>query len=227
MEQLKQKVAREREIRRAFQRYAPPAVVDALFDSGRADPFPGELRIVAALYCGVHGFYDLSARLPAARVVTLLNSCLRVMHNVVVRHHGTVIDNRVAVFGAPVSSLTNAENAVQAALEMLEALKDFNHRQALDLLGEEISIGVAVHLGEAVTGTVSSAEKMEYSVIGEAVDVAARLWKLTSETSDSILITRSVHDETRDLVDVEALGGVVLRGRDEATETYRVRSAKG
>lgn len=218
-EQLKQKVAREREIRRAFQRFAPPAVVDAL---SNARDLAAESRIVAALYCKVHGFDRLSSRLPAAQMVAFLNSFLRVMHEVIARHKGTVIDHQLAIFGAPISSLTNAEDALHAALDLLEALHDFNRMKAIDLLGEPISIGVGIHLDDAVAASVGCVEKMEYSVIGEAIDVAMRLWKLTEDKTDTVLITRSVRDRTRHVADAEALAPAVLRGAAVATEVFRV-----
>ncbi|MEM1204807.1 MAG: adenylate/guanylate cyclase domain-containing protein [Acidobacteriota bacterium] len=227
MEQLKQKVAREREIRRAFQRFAPAEVVDALIDSRGQNPLPGELRIVAALYCDVHGFHDLSLRLPATRVVAFLNAYLGVVHGIVARHQGTMVDNGIAVFGAPKSSMTNADNAVGAAVEILSAIEEFNRRKAPDLLGEAISMGIGIHFGEAITGNLGAEEKMEYSVIGEAVDVAARLWELTKDDANGILITRSTLDRTRHLVDAVALEPVVLRGRDQPIEVFRVAQPKG
>ncbi len=225
VEEFKQRVAREKEIRRAFQKYAPAAVVDALFDARNPDQFLGESRIVAVLYSDIHRFSDLSARLPAVQFVSFLNSYLSIMHNIIALHRGTVIDNMVSVFGAPVSSLNNAENAVLAALEILEALVEFNRREAVDFVGEEISIGLGIHLGEAVVGNVGSDEKLEYSVIGDAVNVAARIGELTRERTNSILVTRSVYQQTRDMIEVEALEPIVL-GRSEATEIYRVTSRR-
>ena len=218
-EQLKQKVAREREIRRAFQRFAPPAVVDALSSSR---PLAAESRIVAALYCHIHGFDQMNSQLPGDQMIALLNGLLQAMHTAAARHQGTIIDPQLAVFGAPISSLTNAENALQAALSMLDALQDFNLGTAIDLLGEPISAGIGIHLGEVVTGSIGSAEKMEYTVIGEAVDLARRLWKFTEAGSDTILITRRVRERTSHLSDAEALPPVVLQSAAEATEIFRV-----
>lgn len=230
LEELKQKVAREKEIRRVFQRYVPPTVVDSLLDDRGADRFRGESRIVAVLYTDVHDFSRLSARLAPAQVVAFLNRYLSIMHNVVASHRGTVRDSNLSVFGAPMSSLDNAENAVLTALEMRGALVEFNRREALELVGEEISMGLGIHLGEVITGNIGSDEKMEYSVVGEAVNRAAKICQLGSDLPNSILISERVLERTRELIEVEPWEPSSSKGDDKddasAIPLYRVMSRR-
>ena len=229
LEELEQQAARETEIRKVFQRYVPAPVVGDLLDVRSRDPFLGEKRIVAVLCSDIRGFTRLSERLEPQQVIDFLNRYFGLMTDIVARHRGTVDklvgDGILAVFGAPVSSLNNAENAVRAALEMVAALSDFNRNEVSPLLGEEVKIGIGVHLGEVVAGNVGSEERMEYTVVGEAVDLAVEIQELTREVPNSILLSRSVYDWAADLVAVEALEPVVFQGRSEALELFRVVDA--
>ncbi len=226
MEQLEQRTARETEIRKVFQRYVPATVIDDVLDAQTGDLSYGEERIVAVLACDIHGFTRLSEGLEPPQVIDFLNRYFAVMTDVVSRHRGTVDkllgDGIVAVFGAPVSSINNAENAVRAALEMVAALADFNRSDAFALVGEEVEIGIGIHLGEVVAGNIGSDERMEYTVVGEAVQVAAEIEKLTRDVPDSILISQSVFEWTEDLIEVEALEPVEMGGRVEALQVFRV-----
>ncbi len=224
--ELEERAVREQEIRRAFQRYVPAMVVDELLDAGSDDPFLGELRIVAVLYFEIQDLARLSSGTAPTRVVAFLNRYYNAMNRIVARHDGTIKDGKLAVFGAPVSSLNNAGNAVKAALEMLDAVTQLNRDEAPDLLGEEIRFGVGINLGEVVAGNIGSAQKMEYTVIGEPVNVAARIHALTGAEHGLILLSESVLDPARELVDVEALGAAELAGRAGATRVYRVVESK-
>ncbi len=222
LSELEQRAAREREIRWTFQKYVPGTVVDELLDSGHQDLFLGELRIVAVLCFGIHDFGLFCSRLEPSQVVAFLNRYHHAMNRIVARHEGTVKDGRLAVFGAPLSSLDNAGNAVAAAREMLAAMPELNREEAVEALGEELRFGAGVSLGEVVAGNIGSAEKMEYTVIGEAVNVAARVHELTRSERAAVWVTGTVRDQTRGRVEVEAVEPARLRGRAGETRLYRV-----
>lgn len=228
LEDLRQQAARETDLRQAFQKYVPASVVDELLDPRNADQFLGEARIVAVLYSDIRGFTALSSRLEPQRVVAFLNRYFSVMSGIVARHRGSVNrflgDALVAVFGAPISSLNNAENAVRAALDMIEALDEFNRQEAASLVGEEIRIGIGIHMGEVVAGNIGSDIKMEYSVVGRPMTIAAQIEDFSKAVPNSILISQRVNDRISDLVEVEALQTVELRECKEAIQLYRVVS---
>lgn len=219
---LRERVAREERIRKIFQRYVPAAVVNELLDTRQKDHFLGERRVVAALYFDIHGFTRLSARLKPEEVMFFLNHYYTSINRIVRRHSGTIKDGKLAVFGAPISSLNNAENAVRAAVEMVAAVAEFNRNEAAEMVGEDIRFGIGINLGDVVAGNIGSEEKMEYSVIGDTVNTAARIYELTHDGSDSILLSQSVLDQVGGLVGVESLESVQLRGRAELTRLYRV-----
>lgn len=226
LEELKQRAARETEIRQAFQRYVPAPVIDQILDVPTRELYIGESRVVAVLFSDIRGFTTLSASLEPARVVAFLNRYFSLMTRIVSRHQGTVDrflgDGIVAVFGAPVSSLNNAEDAVSAALDMVEALDGFNRKDALELVGEEIRIGIGIDQGEVVVGHVGSEEKMEYTVVGDVVEGAMRIEELTKSVPNSILSSRSVYERTLDLIEVECLEPVATGVGAEPQPLYRV-----
>ena len=230
LEELQQTAARETEIRRVFQSYVPAAVIDAALDVPTRDLFLGETRWVAVLVCDIRGFTALSNRLDPQQVVAFLNRYFSIMNRVIARHNGTVNrffgDGILAVFGAPVSSLNNAGNAVAAALEMLESLADFNQKEAHRLAGEAIRIGIGIHEGEVAAGNVGSDQWMEYTVVGETVDLAKKIEALSKSQPDSILISRTVYDAVGDRVEVERLKSVEIQGPSEQMPLYRVTSTR-
>ncbi len=221
--ELELRAARERKIRKIFQRYVPPVVVGELLDTQYKDPFLGELRVVAVLYFDIHDFGRISSRLNAAEIMIFLNYYYTVIDQIVGRRGGILKDGKLAVFGAPISALNNAENAVRAAVEMVDAVAEINGTKST-LLAEEIRFGVGINLGDVVAGNIGSAEKMEYTVIGDTVNTAARIQELTREEPGSILLSQSVLDQAGKLVEVEALDPITLRGRTEISQLYRVAS---
>lgn len=222
-QELKRRATRERKIRRVFQRYVPPVVVNELLDTKTRDPFLGELRVVAVLYFDIHDFGRISSRLSAAGVLLFLNQYYSVIDQIVARRSGILKDGKLAVFGAPISALNNAENAVRAAIEMVDAVTELGKDEAQSL-GEEICFGVGINVGDVVAGNIGSEEKMEYTVIGDTVNTAARIQELTRPTPGAILLSQRVLDQAGQVVEVDALEPVRLRGRSKVTELYRVRS---
>ena len=230
LERLQQTAARETEIRKVFQSYVPATVIDDALNAQSKELFVGEARFVAVLFCDIRGFTPLSTRLKPQQVVTFLNRYFSVMSRCIARHQGTVNrfygDGILAVFGAPVSSVNNAENAVAAALEMRETLEDFNRSEAIKLVGEEVQIGIGIHEGEVAAGNVGSDHWMEYTVVGETVNLAKRIEGLSKNDPDSILISQSTYDYVRDRIEAEPLEPAVLSGASGEMRIYRVTSKR-
>ncbi len=230
MAELSSKAAREEQIRKAFQQYVPATVVDELLDPRTKNRFQGESRIVAVLISDIRGFTSLANRLAPDQVVRFLNRYYSIMNAVVARNKGNINkylgDGMIAVFGAPISSLNNAENAVRAAVEMVEELEAFNRDEAVEMVGEGVRIGIGVDMGEVVAGNVGSEEKMEYTVIGEPVAVAEEIEAQTKSVpgANPILISEGVYSWVDDLAEVEKLEPLRLPGQSQKSRLYRVRS---
>ncbi len=230
LEELQQKATRETEIRRVFQSYVPAAVIDAALEAPSQELFHGETRDVAVLFCDIRDFTPLAARLKPQQVVAFLNRYFSVMSRSIARYHGTVNrffgDGILAVFGAPVPSSANAENAVTAALEMMESLAEFNHSEAARLAGEAIHIGIGIHEGEVAAGNVGSDQWMEYTVVGETADLAMRIEGRTRDRPDSILVSQSVCDSVGARLEVEPGDPIEVSGDGRELSLYRVTSKR-
>jgi class 3 adenylate cyclase len=220
--------ARERDV---FGRVVSPEVREKLL-SGELG-LGGETRFVAVLFSDIRGFSSMSESMDPQDVVTLLNEYLTHMTAAVRPWEGYVNnfigDAIVVVFGAPVEDTEVEHRAAQAALAMREALGRLNKlRQAR---GEaRLETGIGISAGEVVAGQIGSMERMLYTVIGDAVNVAARLESLTKEHPDHpILITSAVARgiEGREGVAVLSLGQVQVKGRVEPVDLFALHEAPG
>ncbi|MBM3646405.1 MAG: adenylate/guanylate cyclase domain-containing protein [Alphaproteobacteria bacterium] len=211
--------ARDR-ITNLFGQHVSPAVVDRLL-AHQTDP-PSETREVCVLFLDIRGFTAMTRTRPAAETVALLNDFFAEMIEVVDRHGGIINkflgDGFLAVFGTPLEDPEAAANALAAARAMLEAVERWNgERPRLPL-----RVGIGIHMGEAVTGTVGSPQRKEYTVIGDTVNLAARLEQLTKETGSQLLVSSTVHRATAGAGGATDLGPLPIRGYDQEVRVWRV-----
>ena len=122
------------------------------------------------------------------------------------------------MFGAPLEDPKAAVNALAAARSMLEAVDEWNRNRP----EKTLRVGIGIHIGEAVTGTVGSPQRKEYTVIGDTVNFAARLEQLTKETGARLLVSSSVHEATTGADGATDLGPLEIRGYDKAIRVWRV-----
>jgi len=211
--------ARDR-VTNLFGQHVSPAVVDRLLAT-QTDP-PSEMREVCVLFLDIRGFTAMSRKRPADQTVALLNDFFAEMVEIVDRHHGIVNkflgDGFLALFGAPLEDPKAVDNALASARAMLTAVDDWNRRRP----DRTLRVGIGIHTGQAVTGTVGSPQRKEYTVIGDTVNLAARLEQLTKETGARLLVSSSVHDAASGADGAADLGPLEVRGYDEAVRVWRV-----
>ncbi|MFO1080123.1 MAG: adenylate/guanylate cyclase domain-containing protein [Reyranellaceae bacterium] len=211
--------ARDR-VTNLFGQHVSPAVVDRLLAT-RSDP-PSEIREVCVLFLDIRGFTAMTRRQPADRTVALLNDFFAEMIDVVDRHNGIINkflgDGFLALFGAPLEDSRAAANALAAGQDMLRAVDAWNAARP----ATPLRVGIGIHIGEAVTGTVGSPQRKEYTVIGDTVNLAARLEQLTKETGARLLVSSSVHAATEGADGAADLGRLEVRGYDTAVRVWRV-----
>ena len=196
----------ERDIRHMFQKFVPKEVLDKIiYDSENEKPVVEELKTLTLLNIDIRGFSALSRQIGSQKTVTLLNSFFSVMGGIVFKHHGIVDkylgDGFLALFGAPVSSTEDAENAIAAGFEMkksLEAVNRFMERR----FGATVQMGISIHTGEVVVGNIGFEKKMDYTVIGDPVNTVFRLQNLTKSFPNGILISENTLRATRSRPDV-------------------------
>jgi len=217
---------REKEmIKRAFTRYVAREVVEEILKDPEQLALTGEQREVTVLFCDIRGFTPLAERLTPPQVVSLLNEFYTLMIETTFKHDGTLDkflgDAVMAVFGAPIAHPDHAMRAVKTALDMRSGIAELNERRATE--GKEpIRVGIGVSLGEVVAGTVGTEDRMEYTVIGDSVNLAARLE--SNAKAGSILISHRTYERVKDLVNVAPLGSLKVKGKEEEVDVYEVVS---
>jgi len=196
----------ERDIRHMFQKFVPKEVLDKIiYDSENDKPVVEELKTLTLLNIDIRGFSELSRKIGSQKTVSLLNSFFSVMGGIVFKHHGIVDkylgDGFLALFGAPVSSTEDADNAIAAGFEMkqsLDAVNRFLERK----FGASVRMGISVHTGEVVVGNIGFEQKMDYTVIGDPVNTVFRLQNLTKSFPNGILISENTLQAARTRPDV-------------------------
>ena len=170
-------ITREKRIKGTMVRFMSDSVVERLLDNEEA-MLRGTSQEAAIFFSDIREFSSLSERLDAREMVEILNRYFTTMVDIVFKHGGTldkfIGDALMAVFGAPFQGPEDADNAVATAVEMLVQLKDFNARMQAER-GEQIVIGVGIDSGPVVAGTIGSPRRMDYTVIGDHVNVASRI----------------------------------------------------
>lgn len=215
---------RHRETRRTFGKFIPPDVVESIADRG--DDLRGRVarQEVTILFSDVRNFTTLAEGLEPEAVVETLNEYLTAMVDVVFDHRGTldkyVGDGVMAFFGAPLEDPDHALHACRAALAMQDRLRDLNERWEAE--GRPcLSIRIGIHTGEALVGFIGhEGRRLDYTVIGDAVNLASRLESLNKECGTAILISESTADRLDDRLPVSPIGERPIRGREGTVTVF-------
>ena len=204
-----------------------PAVVDAavaelkrqLAATPNSLTTQGERKLVTVMFADMSGFTAMSEAHDAEYVRNLMNDCFEHLVPVVETHGGTIDkfigDAIMALFGAPTAREDDATRALNAGLEMLQKLADFNRTNGVDL-----GLHFGINTGEVIAGEIGSAGRRDYSVIGDAVNVAARLQDLSKR--GQIFVGPETHRLTRNDFEFETLDALPLKGREAAVQVYRL-----
>ena len=208
-------------IRRTFERFVEPHVVERLLQDPSLIKLGGELQEVTVLFADLEGFTALSELTHPGRLLGVLNQYHELMVRMVQRHHGTVNkflgDGVMALYNTPLPLERHALCAVATALETREALREF-HQQFEP--AHRMGIHFGIHTGQAVVGNVGTAQIMEFTAVGDTVNLAARLQEHASQSR--ILITNTTYEQVRDEIAVRAVGQVRVKNRAEPVMTYEV-----
>jgi adenylate cyclase len=205
-------------IREIFGKYVPDRIASALVESrGNLEPIRTDATIV---YTDIEGFTTLVESMPAEQTFRLLNEYMPALIEPITRHGGVVNgfhgDGILAVFNIPVQDPRHADHALLAAMEIVE---ETGGRLFADL---PIVTRVGVNTGEVISGTVGSGSRLSYSVLGDAVNVAARLEELNKDYGTRLLVSGKTVDALHDDYSLLRLGNVAIRGKREPVQVYRL-----
>jgi len=217
----------KRRIRNTFERYVGETVMEEMLSRTDRDFLAVERMPITVLYSDMRGFTSIAERTDPVVMVETLNQHLGAMTDVVLAHQGTldkfVGDEVVALFGAPLPQPDHVIRAVGAALEMQAA-----HQALLDKLAAEgceaAPIGIGINTGEMVVGNIGCEKRVDYTAIGDAMNLGARLCGLAEP--NQIIISESTYQLVKDVVEVKALAPVRVKGRVQPEQIYEVVEMK-
>ncbi len=192
-----------------------------------ADQIEGERRQITVLFADISGFTALSERLDPEDLTALINECLKELVLAVYQYEGMVDkfvgDCIMAVFGAPVALEDDAERALRAGLAMREQLQAFNRRW-IHKLGQPLDLHMGVNSGMVIAGNVGSDLRMSYTVMGDTVNVAARLQD--AARAGQIFVSRNTYRLTRGAFTFQAMEPIQVKGKREPLQVYELLQAK-
>jgi adenylate cyclase len=179
---------------------------------------------ITVLFSDIRGFTTLSETTPPEKIVEMLNVHFSHMADIILKHNGTldkyIGDAIMAFWGAPVPTKDHPEQAVLAAVEMIKALQNVNAElkgRGFDL---ELKIGVGINTGVVTIGNIGSEKKLNYTVVGDAVNLASRLESLTKEYNSAVVISEYTYERIKDTIDCTILGNVKVKGREQPVTIY-------
>ena len=218
-------ISQEKRMKTTLYRYMTPSVADRVMALGEDGMMVGERKDVTVLFSDIRGYTALTEQLEAAEVVSMLNEYFETMVEAVFHCEGTldkfIGDALMAVFGAPLPLSNHAWAAVRSALDMRRRLAAFNADRRLQ--GQSaLRIGIGLSSGEVVSGNIGSHRKMEYTVIGDGVNLSARLESITKEYGCDIVLSEHTYALCAEQVRVRELDLIRVKGKREPVKIYEL-----
>ena len=207
---------------RIFNRFLDPRVVSSLVAQGETpQSLIGQAREITVLFSDIRGFTTLSEKRSPEEIVSLLNSYFSLQVEIIFRHGGTldkfIGDAIMAFWGAPQDDPKHAEHAVAAALEMEQSLLRFKEELGED--GKSFDVGIGIHSGKAVVGFIGSEARMEYTAIGDTVNLSSRIEGPTNGVA-RILVSSDTVAHCQNAFDFGPTGYYKIKGRLQEVELF-------
>jgi class 3 adenylate cyclase len=218
---------REAKIRNVFQLYVPKDVIEQVFRNPES-ALVGDNRVVSILFSDIRSFTSISEKMAPDVLVEILNRYFAAMAEEIYGRGGRIDkyigDAIMAIFGAPEKHEDDALRSVQAGLGMVKALEAFNEGQAREG-SPPFHIGIGINYGVVTVGNIGCEKKMDYTVIGDMVNLASRLEGLTKIYHQPVLISESVHSRVKDSLPCRLIDTVAVKGKTTGIRIYTTRMA--
>ena len=211
-----------------FGRYVSPDVAAEIWERRAEIVLAGQERMVTVLFSDIRSFTALSAGKPSAEVLAWLNEYLAAMGEIIAAHNGFlnkfIGDGLMVLYGVPLSEspAADARRAVASALAMHASVAALNQAHAGDPAWPRLAIGVGIHTGMVTAGNIGSRDRLEYSVIGETVNLASRLESLTKDFKSPTVLSPTTAELVRDSFQLRELGEASVRGFEGKVPLYAV-----
>lgn len=208
-----------------FSKYVSPQIYQSLISNYKKVSLEAERKQLTILFCDIRGFTPFTEELYAEQVAVYLNQYFNEMVKVILKNNGTIDkfmgDAVMAFFGAPVDDEEHAMNAIKAALEMQKALNTLNEKW-VKTGKKQLDIGIGINTGSVLVGNFGSENLMDYTVIGDPVNLASRLESLNKQEATNILISAFTYQLVKDRVKVNIIGPRQVKGKSESVVVYEV-----
>jgi adenylate cyclase len=223
-----EQIRREALVRSNFERYFAPNIAAEIAQQDSAVPLGGERRPITILFSDIRGFTAMAESMGPDAIAQLLTEYFSEMVEIIFEHGGTldkfVGDAIMALWGAPIAHTDDPDRALRAAVAMQRGVARLNQRWTR--AGRpEIGVGIGINYGEVFAGNIGSHRRLEYTVIGDAVNVAHRL--CSEAGPGEILVSEAFCQMVKDHADYEYLPAMALRGRTRSVQVFRVRGVSG
>ncbi len=222
--------SQKRYIKEVFSKYMAPRVVEELIKDPGKLQLGGELRNISIFFSDVAGFSSISEKLTPQELVALLNEYLSEMTDIILKYEGTVDkyegDAIIAFFGAPLAFEDHPERVCLAAIDMKRRLAEL--REEWRKKGTfELKVRMGINTGDAVVGNMGSRQRMDYTMMGDAVNLASRLEGANKYYGTYAMISESTYERVKDIVDVRELDLIRVVGKDQPIKVYELLGKKG
>src|SRR6266851_5777158 len=221
--QLSERIRREALVRSNFERYFSPNIAQVIAQQQDAGRLPSEKRPVVVFFSDIRGFTPMSETMSPDDIARLLTEYFTEMVEVVFEHGGTLDkfmgDAIMALWGAPMAHEDDADRAMSCALDQLVALERLNAKWK-EAGRPELGIGIGINFGEVFAGNIGSDRRLEYTVIGDAVNTASRL--CSSAGRNEVLISQPFFEQLKRPPKVETLDPMQVKGKSKKVPVYRV-----
>ncbi|MBD1868810.1 GAF domain-containing protein [Oculatella sp. FACHB-28] len=219
-------ISQEKRMKATMYRYMTPGVAERVMALGEDALMVGERKEVTILFSDIRGYTSLTEKMEAAEVVSLLNNYFETMVEAVFNYEGTldkfIGDALMAVFGAPLPLTENhAWMSVQSALDMRRRLAEFNQNRRIKHQ-PQIRIGIGISSGEVVSGNIGSQKRMDYTVIGDGVDISSRLEGVTKEYGCDIILSEYTYGLCQEHIVVRELDRIRVKGKTKPISIYEL-----
>ena len=219
----------KRKMKKTFGSLVNPKVLDKMLNDPSYQKAGPRSELLTILFSDIRGFTTITEGMPADELIPHLNEYLGKMVEVVFRHEGTldkfIGDAVMAIFGAPVPQNDHPKRAVLCAIDMMDELNILQKKWKEE--GKPIfDIGIGVNTGEMKVGFMGTTQKMEYTVIGDNVNLGSRLEGLNKDYKTHIIISESTYQYVKDIVEVKPLGAVKVKGKTKTVDIYEVVGRK-
>ncbi len=209
-----------------LQNYIPHELAKRILSAGKQ--IESERRLVTVVFADVSGFTAMSEKLDAEEVSTVLNDCFKGLISIVYKYEGVIDkfigDEIMAIFGAPLTHENDPERALRCSMEMMEYMERFNQLSPV-VLPEPLGLHISMNTGMVVAGNVGSDLRMNYSIIGDTVNLASRL-KHVAERGE-IVVSENTYKIISSLVNAEEPRMLDIKGKSEPAKVYNILSLKG